>query len=239
MQTTGLRCMMEQRYSDSSNWVTLTYANPPLSPKNLMPTVFKRDVQNFFKRLRKIPRGYSSRSIKYYLCAEYGEMGSRPHYHAIIFNSDIESIQEAWRGEFTPTWLEHPPSKRKVFKNFQWCDAKPLYNVNLDTDIVLGTVHFDDVNENTVAYTAKYMNKGKLIPQFDGDDRHPEFQLFSLGLGEEWLTDAVKDYYRSNPDKMFVTMNGFKKPLPRFFVKKIFEGADDLLLARAEYAVLS
>jgi len=233
------RCMMEARYSDSMHWVTLTYEHPPLSFTHLLPTLYKRDVQNFFKRLRRIPRDYSNRSIKYYLCGEYGSKNSRPHYHVIIFNSDIESIRETWRGEWYAKAQIRTLSIKSRYeaKDMRLKKKKPLFNVNLDSPIILGTSHFDEVNSETVAYTAEYMNKKPIIPQFDGDDRYPEFQLSSNELGLDWLTDEVKDYYLQNPDKMYVTMNGFKKPLPRYFVEKILAGADDLKLARAEYAV--
>jgi len=35
------------------------------------------------KRLRK---HYSGRTIRYYMCGEYGENMGRPHYHAVFFN---------------------------------------------------------------------------------------------------------------------------------------------------------
>jgi hypothetical protein len=52
----------------------------------------KRDVQLFFKRLRKA----SSTKIKYYVAGEYGGKTKRPHYHAIIFNAAVNDIEAAW-----------------------------------------------------------------------------------------------------------------------------------------------
>lgn len=49
------------------------------------PCLCKKDLQNFFRRIRKA--GYS---IKYYAIGEYGEKTSRPHYHAIIFSDDLD-----------------------------------------------------------------------------------------------------------------------------------------------------
>lgn len=55
----------------------------------------KRDVQLFFKRLRKAhPSGQNS--IKYYAAGEYGGKTARPHYHLIMFNALVELIQDAW-----------------------------------------------------------------------------------------------------------------------------------------------
>lgn len=57
-------------------------------------TVSKKDVQDFFKRLRY----YSPKKpkIKYYAAAEYGSDTKRPHYHIILFNADPKNIDVAW-----------------------------------------------------------------------------------------------------------------------------------------------
>ncbi len=47
------------------------------------PTLRKRDVQLFLKRLRKNYK-YDNH-IKYFCCGEYGGKTFRPHYHLIIF----------------------------------------------------------------------------------------------------------------------------------------------------------
>lgn len=52
----------------------------------------KTDVQKFFKRLRKI----NTEKLKYYAVGEYGGKTMRPHYHIILFNADIATIQLAW-----------------------------------------------------------------------------------------------------------------------------------------------
>jgi hypothetical protein len=64
----------------------MTYAEEP-------PSVSKRDLQLFFKALRKTTK----RKIKYYAVAEYGTTTQRPHYHVILFNSDEHEIISSWR----------------------------------------------------------------------------------------------------------------------------------------------
>lgn len=51
----------------------------------------KKDLQNFFKRLRK---KLKNKTIKYYACGEYGDSTLRPHYHAIIigWKPSLESL---------------------------------------------------------------------------------------------------------------------------------------------------
>lgn len=185
------RCMQENRVADYSYFVTLTYEQPPLTKTNQM-TVDKTDVQKFFKRLRKYDHE-SFKPIKYYLCAEYGDTYERPHYHAIIFNAKAQHIQSAWQG------------------------YRPVDDFNRS----LGNVKLDIVNEKTIAYTAKYMNKGKLIPKHKNDDRTPEFQLFSKKLGINFITNAVRTFYSSDPTRNSVSVDGFKKALPRYFADKL------------------
>lgn len=91
----SFRLMQEDKKSDSSHFITLTYDTDtvPISDKGYM-SLNKRDVQLFFKRLRK---AHGKSNIKYYACGEYGTKGKRPHYHAILFNANIELLQDAWR----------------------------------------------------------------------------------------------------------------------------------------------
>jgi len=89
--------MQQDKISTSSHFITLTYDTQkvPISPLGFM-SLDKRDVQLFFKRLRFAHNGSERSAIKYYLAGEYGGKTHRPHYHAIIFNAEIQHIQPAW-----------------------------------------------------------------------------------------------------------------------------------------------
>lgn len=86
----SFRLMKEAEIHTSAFFVTLTYEKPPMTPKNFM-TINKRDLQLFFKKIRK----YGD-TIKYYACGEYGGKFDRPHYHVILFGAKVENIQRAW-----------------------------------------------------------------------------------------------------------------------------------------------
>lgn len=90
----SFRLMQEGKNSISSHFITLTYdtRSVPITKRGFM-ALSVRDVQLFFRRLRK---ANADRNIKYYLCGEYGGQTNRPHYHIILFNARIESIQKAW-----------------------------------------------------------------------------------------------------------------------------------------------
>lgn len=90
----SFRLMQEDKVSHSSHFVTLTYDtnHVPITGRGFM-SVSKRDIQLFMKRLRKL----NEQKLKYYLAAEYGGKTMRPHYHIILFNADVATIQSAWQ----------------------------------------------------------------------------------------------------------------------------------------------
>lgn len=89
--------MQEEKVATSSHFITLTYDTKyvPISANGYME-LCKRDLQLFFKRLRKISEGNSTIPIKYYAVGEYGGKTKRPHYHIILFNAELDNIQPAW-----------------------------------------------------------------------------------------------------------------------------------------------
>lgn len=88
------RLLLEGKCHGQSAVATLTYSNDfgPVS-NSLRP----QQVQRFIKRLRK---AVAPRSLRFYVCGEYGEDYHRPHYHAILYNLDpvihAEPIKHAW-----------------------------------------------------------------------------------------------------------------------------------------------
>ena len=60
-----IRMMNELKYHEYSVFITLTF-----NEENKKEQIEKRDLQLFFKRVRK---NIGKRKIKYYACGEYGE----------------------------------------------------------------------------------------------------------------------------------------------------------------------
>ena len=89
----ALRNMHEASLWLNNIFITLTYDNEHLPEHG---TLVKKDFQDFMKRLRKKKGANQHQPIRYYQCGEYGDKFGRPHYHAILFNTnfrDREIIQ--------------------------------------------------------------------------------------------------------------------------------------------------
>lgn len=83
------RMLLEYYEHPVASFITLTYGEK--CPNELV----KKDLQDFFKRLRSI----WPEKIRYYAVGEYGEENGRPHYHAILFGVPPEAkpyVDKAW-----------------------------------------------------------------------------------------------------------------------------------------------
>lgn len=91
-----LRCQVEGKKSVGTYFVTLTYAVNPLQ-------LYKKDLQDYFKRLRK-----AGNSFRYFALGDYGDTFGRPHYHVLFFSQGSRvsefDIRSLWlsgnRGEY-------------------------------------------------------------------------------------------------------------------------------------------
>lgn len=87
----------------------------------------------------------------------------------------------------------------------------------------LGEVHIGKVTGASIAYTLKYINKGKIIPMHQNDDRIPEFSLMSKGMGSNFLTPSTIEFYKNDLSKAYITIeDGIKIALPRYYKNKIY-----------------
>lgn len=83
--------MLQELKTSSNNWfITLTLSDEFLTWGFDRPTLVRRDIQLFMKRLRKL----LPNRVKFYAVGEYGSKTLRPHYHLILFNTGIENKNE-------------------------------------------------------------------------------------------------------------------------------------------------
>lgn len=91
-QEWSFRLEQELKYSNhGALFITLTYDQKHYPSRGSLDKVH---VQNFLKRLRK--KANAPGQIRYYCVGEYGTRSGRPHYHLLLFGSDVSAVRKAW-----------------------------------------------------------------------------------------------------------------------------------------------
>lgn len=203
----AMRCVHEASLHQDNIFITLTYDNDHLPPGS---SLYYPDFQLFMKRLRVHTERHTNRDIgvRFYMCGEYGENFGRPHYHAIMFNYDLED-KKIWKIE----------------------RDNPLYTSQTLTDLWgKGHTSIGGVTFQSAAYVARYIMK-KVTG--DGAEDHytwidpetgeiiyraPEFTNMSRkpGIAGKWFDKFQGDVF---PDD-FVVLNGKKVTPPRFYTNR-------------------
>jgi len=90
----GFRLMQEAKRSISAQFLTFTYdeAHVPFS-ENKFLTLDPEHLRLFMMKLRK---DNPEHKLKYYAVGEYGKQFFRPHYHMLLFNCAVETVQPNW-----------------------------------------------------------------------------------------------------------------------------------------------
>jgi len=188
----AVRCVHEASMHQENCFLTLTY-----SPENLPPggTLVPDHFTRFLKRLRK---QIYPRKISYFHCGEYGELLSRPHYHALIFGYEFPDKKPARKSKSGhPTW-----------------DSQILNKLWGLGDCNIGVLNFE-----TAAYTARYALK-----KITGDaaehhyqGRHPEYCTMSTkpAIGKRWLDVYQHQVYKRDR----IVVNGVEQLPPRYYDK--------------------
>lgn len=179
-----------------SSFITLTYDAEHL-PKDWGLHV--SEWQDFAKRLRHLVGPF-----RYYMCGEYGEKNSRPHFHAILFGIDFAE--------------ERIPIGKNKQGNMKYI-TPTLMKAWKQGDSVLGTL-----TPQSAAYVAKYTivknYKAETDPRFNRTDgiKHwrvrPEFATMSLkpGIGAEWWKRWKKDLTND-----FAMQGSRKARVPKYY----------------------
>lgn len=177
--------MHEASLYERNCFLTLTYDDDHVPAGGSLQY---RDFQLFMKRLR---RAHPQVRIRFYMCGEYGEQLSRPHYHACLFNFDF-----ADKVPLTSQLDRSPELER-------------LWPYGLSS---IGEVTFE-----SAAYVARYIvdkiTGDQAVDHYQGLE--PEFSRMSLkpGIGAIWLERFSSDVF---PRGKVVT-RGFESPAPRYY----------------------
>jgi hypothetical protein len=208
----SLRLEHEYLFSDSALFITLTYNQSSLPrTKEGYPTLVKKHVQDYIKRLRfkhvqyvskqlKVPYKQVknvSKPIRYYAVGEYGSKTRRPHYHMILFNYEISNL-----APITTQWK------------------------NTDTKITMGHVDVGTVTGASINYVTKYMFKDF----FKKDKRVRPFSLMSKKpiIGHAYL-ENYGTHHINNETLLVADKNGNQRRLPKAYLHRLFTNKQDRL----------
>ena len=201
------RIMLESMCHPVSSFLTLTYDEDHVPHDHSLNYV---DYQLFMKRLRK-----RFGKARFYMCGEYGENTSRPHFHACLF------------GIFFPD--------RELFRRLE--SGSNLYTSKVLNELwPYGFSSVGDVTFESAAYVARYVLK----KMFDDKDRLKDMvvmlrhgcsydeleefekrigkEVFSTmsrrpGIGRDWFEKWRGDVFPSD----FVVVRGMKMKPPRYY----------------------
>lgn len=115
----SFRLYQEQKVCDSAVFVTLTYSDENLPVVDDYYSLNKKHYQNFIKAVRYENKKYSDAQVRYYGVGEYGTKTKRPHYHLILFNCTVETLEklpEIWDKGHTHIGSATPSAIRYITK---------------------------------------------------------------------------------------------------------------------------
>lgn len=201
----AVRCIHEAQMHERNCFITLTY-----NDENL-PAGMSLNYGDFQRFMRKLRKHFKNKKIRFFMCGEYGESFTRPHFHACLFGLDFDDKQ---------------PIRKLDDKNTLYTSAtlESLWNKGFSS---IGAV-----TVQSAAYVARYVMKkvqGKqatphytYIDQYgEIHERKKEFNKMSLkpGIGATWLEKYYTDVYPSDQ----VIQNGQERKPPRYYDKKLKE----------------
>lgn len=208
----AIRCVNESQLYEKNCFITLTFSDEGLKKRWVDDGVHPsslcvRDFQLFMKRYRK----FFGNGIRFFHSGEYGDLYGRPHYHALMFNTDLPD--------------------RKFLKMSN--------GLRLDKSEILaklwpyGHVSVGSVTFNSAAYCARYVMK-----KINGKDKQEHYEFLDVdldsgellqvvnrkqdyctmsrrpGIGKLWFDKYIDDIY---PSDEIVLPGGRKFRVPKYY----------------------
>lgn len=210
----AIRITHEAQMHDKSCFLTLTYNDSNLPAHGQL---VKRDLQLFFKRLRKICGRF-----RYVACGEYGELKRRPHFHVALFGLDFSEDRIEYGSGIRGDAIFVSRTLASVWN-------KSLFPMGH----TIGSLTFE-----SAAYIARYITKkvtgvgaSPLPLACDPESGemvmpNPEFLLCSKGIGRSWFNEYfMADVY---PHARVITAQGTPAPVPRYYKSLLKEYGTDV-----------
>lgn len=227
-----VRCLHESTQHDESVFVTLTYDEDWLPQYG---TLSPEDSRAFIKRLRRYHEATRAetweRTLSYYLVGEYGDLSSRPHYHALLFGISFPDKRIARTDPSGNVWESKILSKLWRYGRSEFSTVTPgsaAYVTQYATKKVAakdgGVEKFYDDAGNSFyhprIYTRVDDRTGELVPVV------PEYSRVSKNpaVGKRWIAKYYQDVYPRD----YVLVAGHEAKPPRYYDKWLEKNHPDL-----------
>jgi len=204
----AVRCVHESQMHAHNSFVTLTYDD------DKVPADFSLNYAHFRAFCKRFRKAYGP--FRFYMCGEYGDDFSRPHYHACLFGVDFPDRY---------IWSDHEGIRlyRSDFLERMW---------------PLGFSSIGDVTYQSAAYVAGYITKkitGKgaqdhyeAVDGLTGEvfQRRPEFSNMSRrpGIGAKFFEKYRGEIFPNDQ----VVLDGRPQKVPKAYTRWL-EESDPIL----------
>lgn len=208
----AVRIFAESKMHEKNVFCTFTY-NDDHVPDDY--SLHYRHMQLLHYRMRQ-----KYGAFRFFTVGEYGDEKFRPHYHSIYFGLDFDDKRKS----------------NSLYSRFDLYESESLNECWGKGKVAIGEVTYES-SRYCAVYTTKriggdlaeshYLRVSPVTGEYV--NVQPEFAKMSLkpGIGQAWLEKYYKDVYVSGADG--VVVNGSKKPIPKFFDKKLEDIAPILL----------
>lgn len=224
------RCEVESYYHENNHFITLTYDDEHVPVINKITgeiyrglknpvdyynynkhyevlNLFKKDVQDFLKRLRDWAMRYdlyddAKEGLRYFYCGEYGTDKHRPHYHLIVYGLKIPDLKYKY--------------SKKGYMHF--------VSEMLETIWGNGLVDIGGVDYKSCQYVARYIvkkQKGKTGKEwYHEQGLNKEFMNMSLkpAIGLKYYEEHREEIY--NIDMIYLKEGRKQKPPKLYDIKE-------------------
>lgn len=209
------RMILEYDHTKKAVFITLTYNDDNLPDPVIneetgevcFPLV-KLDVSTFMKNLRsRVPYVSRKEKLRFFASGEYGPTTHRPHYHLILFGTDLEEIGNIAGLEF---------AGKNELKQIYW--NSPFLNNVWNK----GFVQVSEASYDTMNYVARYTAKKAQGDSYAKDNGiQEEFSLMSRnpGIGAFYAQEHEDDVRKTKG--IYVSGKKFIH-WPSYLIEKVY-----------------
>ena len=212
----AIRISHEAQMHDANCFLTLTYDDAHLPNHGQL---LKRDLQLFFKRLRK-----QTGPFRYVACGEYGELKRRPHFHAAIFGQDFRNDRIEYGEGIRGDKIYVSPEVASVWQQSVFPFGHTIGSLEFEAGAYIGRYITKRVSGIGASPLPLHVDVGSgelVLP-------NPEFLVCSKGIGKSWF----RDYFMTDvfPHGRVITAQGSPAPVPRYYKELLKDVGTDLAL---------